>query len=610
MAVQALIGLNLLAVIFFEFALSFSWKTSFKRSSAGIITVIIFICVPELWHLQRNLNLVARDFKANAEVSVISTAWKSFAKVQLLNLHTNNYDNRVVAIGDGTGIAKVRPYKEPLRAFNLISVDLASYANPKKVAVLFAGAGPELIRLHQNLGTDVQTWGVEINSKIPQMIAKDEGSDFTDFFKKYKSQYVISDNRRFLESTSEKFDAIIYSWSGATVANFSGAIIHTTQYSFTKEGLQAAVGHLEKNGILVILGGNKLNIIKNLKILESKNIIQELSKKILMFNYSAMPDWKKSWDDFAFVYKNENWMPDEIEKIRSNTYAKLLVSPELNTSIYSKYLAAQNSEDFAKNLWRTEGIYPVSATDDYPFAYRNTPSFTENLSQLEQKIFYSVKGFYYQPIDALVCTGFIFAFIFLFSIFKIDHFASVNILRFLAWAPISSAALLFFLYKAILFFGDPTTAYLTVQVATQVGSILGLLAATRTKNLKFSILAFAAAASIFIGTLLILQDQQIYSFIFHLNFMLSLILFTLLIAVTSFLLSFYFLSNLTADTVVATKNFGLFWAFETLLTGVFSLYGVVLIEEQGIQSFVINAILISCGMIACSYAVKLAKIKI
>lgn len=610
--VMALVGLSLSALIFYELSFTTTKIKILIHCAPALLIFITFISNSSSWQLQRNLNLVTRDFHQRKNVQALATRWKSFAKVQLLETTQGLSRRKLISIGDGTGIAKFFSYDTQNKDYyDLLTVNLASFSSPKKVAVLFAGAGAELIGLHKKLGADVKTWGVEINSAIPALVAQSEGENWTRFFKKYNSQYVISDNRRFLETSSEKFDSIIYSWSGATMANFSGAILHTTQYSFTVEALDAATKRLESNGTLIVVGGNKLNIIKNLKLLESKGSLENIRNKILIFSPWANIQWKNSWDDYILVYKNRDWTADEVKLISASAggLASLIVNPNEDLSEtaapYQKMLASSDIDDFSRSLWAEEKVLPTNATDDYPFAYRNYPSLlAQDRLDLLSIVSNSIAHPYFTAVDGIVWIGLIFIIFLMISLLKKDLSLSPGLLQFLAWAPISSSCLLFYLYKAILYFGDPSVAFIIVQVATQLGSLLGLHWANKNKMTTGTHAVFLAAILILASQVLLMENQSISSFLFHLNLYVTEIFFFFMICLLSCLVSFYFLSRLLTKTEIGSKNFGLFWTFETLFTGLTSLCGAFLIEEQGIKFFVLSSIVFSCALLLMGNGLK------
>lgn len=588
--------LNFLALVIYEYSVNQNIKRSFKYGLVPFLVLIGFCRFPSLWNLQRDRHLVYRDFLQNAVINVLDTRWKSFAKVQLADSTIGeNFKYHFIAIGDGTGLARYQTYDTSATVPNKwVTVDFVAAAEPKKVAVLFAGAGAEIVGLHKKLGTNVETWAVEINSALIGMTADHEGPLYTEFFKKYPSHQVTSDNRKFLETTSEKFDSILYSWSGATVANFSGAILHTTQYSFTEQALAAAINHLSPDGRLIIMGGNKLNIIRILKTLESSQATENLKEKILIYGKIKPDDWKANWDNFIFIYKNGSWKQHEVEKLDAvaKDYSYILnVSARNDLSqakAFQKMIETTDVVTEADKMWMDHQVFPRLATDDYPFAYRNTPStITTDMSEWKSRVVNSLSTLNLQVFDGIVWISLIFITLLTLSFLKKDIRVSSDFIHFLGWAPLSSASLLFFLYKAILYFGEPTTAFLIVQTATQLGSLIGLQAALKYKNLKHAGFVFLSGAIVLLGSVFILQNQTVSSVLFHTGLISTSVIFVLVTAYISFAFSFYFMASFFA-TPEQSKNLGLFWTFETILCGLVSLVGAFLIEEEGLRAFVLT----------------------
>ncbi|MBC7466507.1 MAG: hypothetical protein H7256_10990 [Bdellovibrio sp.] len=594
--VVAICSLNFAAVFAFEYSVNRIFKALLKSCVVPALALIGFINFSSLWVIQRNPHLIYRDFTQKLTINILDTQWKSFAKVQLAELVLGLNKSLAIAIGDGTGIARYQKYdmSDPTPSRRL-TVDLVAAAQPapKKVAVLFSGAGVEVVGLHRTLGLDVETWGVEINSAILSMTAAQEGASYTEFFKKYNSHQVLSDNRRFLETTNEMFDTILYSWSGATVANFSGAILHTTQYSFTEQAISAAIGRLNPNGRLIIMGGNKLNIIKNLKNLESNQQISDVKNKVLIFGNKYPQDWKVTWDNLILFYKNGPWDASEIEKLKevasSHNYA-LNVSADHDSSeakAFLRLLASTNFSAESEKLWDEYRVFPQLATDNYPFAYRNVPSLATNKNiELKGNFIENLFPADNQLLNGMMVISFVLLLVMFVSTFKKDVDWSRDLFHFLAWAPLSCAALLFFLYKAILYFGEPTMAFLVVQTATQLGSLVGLLMAAKIKKMRVLNAFFFAGVITLLGAAYLAQIQSISSALFHMDLFLTIGTLVFVVGFISFSFTIYFMSNFF-KTDSDKKNFGLFWTFETILCGLVSLAGVILIEEVGLNLFVL-----------------------
>lgn len=612
--VKVIVGLSLLSLLNQQIRFTKNKKTSILLCTVAITIFFIFMNTTASWQLQRNLNLIARDFHQKNVMQSLATRWKSFAKVQLLKSVHGSSEAKFFSVGDGTGIATFLSYdKHSHEISDLVTVRLATFQNPKKVAVLFAGAGAEIIGIHKKLGTTVETWAVEINSAIPAIVDETEGENFKQFFDTYNSHYIISDNRRFLETISEKFDSIIYSWSGATIANFSGAAVHTTQYSFTTEALAAATNRLAPNGVLIILGGNKLNVIKSFKFLESQGNLQNIENRILLFSYPGEVHWKTSWDDLILVYKNQDWTTDEVKAISNSVEGIVSLIPsrkndlENNKLPFYKMLSSPDLELFTKKLWQTENILPTEAKDNHPFAYRNYPSFfDQDILKMPSQLLTALLHPRYLALDGILWISLFLMAMLMVSVLKKDIAVSPDFLQFLAWAPVSSSCFLFYLYKAVLYLGNPTVAFLVVQVATQLGSYLGLRVALK-HHLPFLRYVYMLAVLFLAGGILMIENQSISSSLFHLNFTLLTGFLFLISLVTSFLFSTYFISRFTQSTVPGSKTFALFWTFETLFTGLMGLVGAFLIEEKGLMFFVSFSVLLSCLLLFPSFLLKKVK---
>ncbi len=591
-----IVALNILAQILSELHRA---KTIRRRIVSVVIPLVIlglFIFSAPKWEINRNIHIVARDFNQTAKITPIETRWKSMAKVQLIDVERRGVHRKRITIGEGKGISYFTSYADPL-VYNpeIETVGIATLNQPKKVLVLFAGAGAELQSLQGFFGDKVETWGVEINPAISEIAKIVDGSKFDEFYREHLSHYIVSDNRRFLENTHEKFNDIIYSWSGSNVINFSGAVIHATQYSFTFEAIQTALRHLAPKGRIIIMGGNKLNILMTLKKLEENSEISAVKESILLFDHSPPTYWKRSWDDFILIYQDGGWQQNEIDQVSSRLTHDYLIGlqPDKATSQFEPYLKLINSNQFmsfAQNLWIDEGILPVLATDDFPFAYRNRPSVFSSASiSFSERIQKSFRELDFGPFEGFVCLSIFLITLVIFSIRKGDLLMPNEFLNFMMWAPLSSGVFLLFMYKAMLYFGEPTYALLVVQVAVQAGTATGLVVSRKSMRPQMRAVFFIFSLFLLGSSLVAFSDPKISTLIFQFSFSKTLILFFSVICTVSFGFAYYFVQPLFIDKRANGNSLTTLWAFETIFTGVMSLLGAFLIEELGVSAWVIAA---------------------
>ncbi len=80
--------------------------------------------------------------------------------------------------------------------------------------------------------------------------------------------------------------------------------MHTTQYTFTDEGLQRALSRLRSGGSLIIFGASKVNVLLSLRHLEEQNPATQRHNYLLFApSGSADSEWKKTWDEMVLIIK-------------------------------------------------------------------------------------------------------------------------------------------------------------------------------------------------------------------------------------------------------------------------------------------------------------------
>lgn len=562
--------------------------------------LLLLPLLPLQLDLQRDPHIVTRDFQKQRPVKILDTRWKSFAKVQLLDVQAKGIHYPVVSVGDGVGLAWVSVYTPDFR-YSLRHGTAAAMAvnRPRKALILFGGAASEAVDLHRMLGDKTESWVVELNPAIREILTPWPPAGFTRFFSDYRSHYRVTDNRYFLETTPETFDSILFSWSGATVANYSGAILHTTQYSFTGEALEQTLRKLNPGGLLVIMGGNKLNILMSLRTAELKGLLQTpgaavgplLPERVVLLSRNGDAGWKDIWDNYMLVYKNGPWTPAEVRELtaragtgvedREKAEYKAVLTP-WNTlgafRVHRRIMTASSPHDEARALWAEYGIQPLAADDDYPFVYRNTPRLNEMpvvdiIKSVTNRVAHDAP---LCGMALLLAAGAALAGLML----RRESVPAGPLLGFLGWAPSGAALTGFFMYKGILFLGNPEQAFLLVLLSTQAGilAVLAFRGGWLVRGLRW---AGPGALPLLAGVILIFSQEETGRAVFQLGFAGSCALLAGTITLLSAWLSAYFLKYVPADS--GNRVLAL-WTAETFLSGLCSLAFVSLVEEAGVRA--------------------------
>jgi hypothetical protein len=82
-----------------------------------------------------------------------------------------------------------------------------------------------------------------------------------------KVDVVVGDARAYLESSSRKFDALIYEGADVNVSSNRGALVSMENYLYTREGLGAAFSALQPDGVLYVFFSAEMPVVR--KVLAS-----------------------------------------------------------------------------------------------------------------------------------------------------------------------------------------------------------------------------------------------------------------------------------------------------------------------------------------------------
>jgi hypothetical protein len=469
------LGWNYTFISFASLALIVSSYILLKQKKSVLAAVLILITcsltvLAKFFVPPSHPRISARDFDPSSEVLILREDWNSYSRVQSVQISKNNKTHLRVSIGDGAGHAGVPESSiESIR----ISSKFANTLEPQSVLVLFAGAGAELTGLKQLSPSPNRIVGVELNqlvvehgaalSNLPP-ISKDPLANL---------HIKVSDARTYLERDPEQFDAIVFSWSGATAGFFSGAAIQTTQYAFTREAIGKAIQKLTKNGVIYFFGFSKLNILAHLRALD----IPELNKKVVLLGARYIPWDSFFWDNHVLIYSKENLTKENLVKINQVSEQLghyVIAAPNqslagnLSNENFKIYSDLINSNEWQRLIYEwgiKNNLIFFSRTDDNPFVYKMWKTF--------------------KPKSVLAYSSFVFSvalsFVFLILIFKnvrtrLTSKLQLPLLSFHGfWSGVCAQTVqLFFIFKLILFLGLPGYVFIFCILFSAVSSYICL----------------------------------------------------------------------------------------------------------------------------------------
>lgn len=537
-----------------------------------------------------NLHISGRDFSTKLKVELLRESWNSFSKVQTLKLNYDfpghRYSRKVISIADGTGHAQMPGFHTS--EFSITS-EITTLFKPKNVLILFAGAGYEIIKMSESLNPPDKITGVEINSHVIEHGRLDSDGAMTSVLKNRNYQLVQSDSRQFLEKSTDYYDAILFSWSGASVAYYSGAIMHTTQFVFTREAFLSAFQKLAPGGHLIIFGGSKVNIVAHMQALGIKNLKSKLSLLVPRLD----SNWKRSWDnDILIVAKDTDesgYFKNDLIKLSARFGYSLVISPSSETN--EKYLEIESliqSNDAVSSLKQFNIKNQVnfkSHTDDNPFIYQMFPNYSVNeISNIKSQLLNLDFGF--EIKDLILFVGILS----MLGLLLTNYFnQSLGFKEKLApslgffFGIFSTSLLLFSIYKSVLYLGFPNFALGLGILISMSSSLFCIYLVQRIKldNKKFLVLQITGSF-LFLGLIVISQIEMVKHYIFQIPFVLQAVLLYFIFFITFSLNSLFYpyLIFQNQKNLTLTKQI---IAFDVLGSGFGSLILPLLIEDDGVS---------------------------
>lgn len=585
------------------------------KSAAGLsllvaITLGLFPIISRFEATRPN-SLAARDFAGAKSVVELSSRWTSYGQVQHFELQPLSQSSRrrqIAALGGGAGHARIVGPE----SFETAATIVSNLWPSEKTLVLFAGAGADIVGIaDKRISPSNRYVGVELNPYIAKLGLEPGFSRFANLVQTRQAELVVSEARVFLESSDGVFDQILFSFAGATVAHYSGAVMHTSQYALTKSALARAWSRLSPSGTLIFMPGSKVNLLLSFKALEREGLVQDLSSSAAILSIRQNLDWKRGWDDQILILKKGGLSAADVSKLTQLDRGGLLttvLAPGVPTRAeFNYHRRILDESDVGAVLLeiqnKTQLVFQ-DFTDDRPFVYMTRPqgkyfNLARFSSMIESRSFTEL---FSSP--ELFSTGLLVV-----TLFGFLH-ASQNFIRhrsetlkrrgrlwafstaqLLCWASLFlgfsfTAVQLTVAYRGLLFIGNPTHSLIIGCLGTTGGSLLSVLLSTRYKISHVRLSVISVVAAIFFGAVLYSSGLPPFvSVLFDASSPLryGVLLFICLIFSTG--LGFAFPQLLQAVAIIHPRTLHSVIFLDMLAGAVGVVMGPMIIEDFGINRF-------------------------
>ena len=303
--------------------------------------------------------------------------WDSYARVGALRRvdRDGTVDWRMT-LGEGEGHALVRPYRggdqDPDPAF--LPGELAlSCGQPAKLLVLFAGAGQDLVAIDELCRGGADLTGVELNRHMMAWPRTRPEFRLDEFLARPQIHYHVSEAREFLERDSARYDSILLSWSGATLAYYNGAAGFGPRYVYTREGLEAILDHLTPKGQVTILNTNKVRTLATLRLIMEARGLKARNAVAVLGRPSPAYAWNGAWDQNRMVIKPSGLSEQDLTRlaaVAAKHRLQFIYDPrdaDPHPHPFGKVLRERNLDKTLHELSVQSGLDFTPRDDNHPF---------------------------------------------------------------------------------------------------------------------------------------------------------------------------------------------------------------------------------------------------
>jgi spermidine synthase len=276
-------------------------------------------------------------FSAHARdgVEEVNVRWNDLARVALLRGGTLNplADKSAFTIVQDDGVSNVKvnqydPSKTPEQTLTESLAQSMPYVMgfvPKKILVVFAGVGHDMIQFDSFYRGKADITGVEINPGVVALASNPLmfQMNLRAFFHRKNVHMRVKEGRDFLNNDRGTYDLVFVATNGSVHANRTG---HTRKYLDTYEAMRAYLDHLTRGGMVVFCTQPLDHKITSFKKLFAERGLTDFERAVYVFGRPDIPEFDN------MIVKPQGITREEASKIRDRATAwdrhlKQLYSP-------------------------------------------------------------------------------------------------------------------------------------------------------------------------------------------------------------------------------------------------------------------------------------------
>jgi len=369
-----------------------------KARYSKYLTIIIFIVSAFTGYLNKNTSYfeisnnphyAVLDYEMKDDVKELWYNWNEYSRLSLLR-HQKPGDekaNYLFTIDGGRGNAHLGtyqaddPYYFQLKPEQFTAASIPYLLNiPKDILIMFVGAGIDMLHANSYSRGTSDITGVELNPLIVKSAEEISRFHLKEFFNLDHIHMRVQEGRSFLESNQRKFDSIIFSWGGASFANYLGTSGYTGRYLYTKESMLSVMRSLKPDGTVSIVNTIKLRLVAVMKVAFEALGYKDFHNHIIIFDrkqdvYTTLHevDLFSIINRHIVLFKMSPFTPEEIKRVVLNAdkmnlniiYTPYYTHPDFK--VYDEVMRSRDTVQLMEDLSRRYLYDLTVTTDNRPF---------------------------------------------------------------------------------------------------------------------------------------------------------------------------------------------------------------------------------------------------
>jgi uncharacterized membrane protein YhaH (DUF805 family) len=281
---------------------------------------------PDVGRLSR---YVLSDHAGN-DMREARVSWNDLARTSLVRAESPGGETWGIVQDDGISNVKVLRWDPAAKPADILpyvlhpALPFLMGHEPKRILVLFAGVGRDMVELDALAQGGADITGVELNRDVVDLVRDPllATMNLRAFHARPNIHLIAREGRDFLNHDRGRYDLVFVAMNGATNTERTG---HTRKYLDTTEAMASILDHLAPNAMIVFVNQPVLHKAESLRLLFAERGLGDFGKAVYAFGAPA------SRGQDSMVVKPGGLTPDEIAAID----AKVASWPHARTVLYA-----------------------------------------------------------------------------------------------------------------------------------------------------------------------------------------------------------------------------------------------------------------------------------